>query len=139
MNKEVRPLGIKIPAFNLQEMLVVLVIIGVLVLIALPNLMPLIAKAKSTEAQLQLKHLYHTQRNYFLMHAAYSTQFDDLGFEPPANTTQGGKAHYEYRILSASNTAFKARATAVSDFDGDGVLNVWEIDQEQDLKEIVKD
>lgn len=34
-------------AFSLSEMLVVLVIIGILVLIALPNLMPLITRAKS--------------------------------------------------------------------------------------------
>lgn len=41
-------------AFSLPEMLVVLVIIGILVLIALPNLMPLISKAKAMEAQQQL-------------------------------------------------------------------------------------
>ena len=41
-------------AFSLPEMLVVLVIIDILVLIALPNLMPLISKAKAMEAQQQL-------------------------------------------------------------------------------------
>ena len=41
-------------AFSLPEMLVVLVIIDILVLIALPNLMPLISKAKALEAQQQL-------------------------------------------------------------------------------------
>ncbi len=39
-------------AFSLPEMLVVLVIIGILVLIALPNLMPLISKAKAMGAWL---------------------------------------------------------------------------------------
>ena len=43
-----------VKAFSLPELLVVLVIIGILVLIALPNLMPLISRAKSTEAQQQL-------------------------------------------------------------------------------------
>ncbi|MEQ3031731.1 type IV pilin protein, partial [Alistipes indistinctus] len=33
----------RLPAFSLPELLVVLVIIGILVLIALPNLMPLIS------------------------------------------------------------------------------------------------
>lgn len=47
-------------AFSLPEMLVVLVIIGILVLIALPNLMPLISKAKAMEAQQQLTFV-HTQ------------------------------------------------------------------------------
>ncbi len=46
--------GMTLRAFSLSEMLVVLVIIGILVLIALPNLMPLITRAKSMEAQQQL-------------------------------------------------------------------------------------
>lgn len=37
-------------AFSLPELLVVLVIIGILVLVALPNLMPLISRANATEA-----------------------------------------------------------------------------------------
>lgn len=37
----------KLPGYNLQEILIVLAIIGILLLIALPNLMPLISKAKS--------------------------------------------------------------------------------------------
>ena len=50
-------------AFSLPEMLVVLVIIGILVLIALPNLMPpLISKAKAMEAQQQLAFV-HTLQN----------------------------------------------------------------------------
>ena len=37
----------KLPSFNLQEMLIVLAIIGILLLIALPNFMPLISKTKA--------------------------------------------------------------------------------------------
>ena len=52
-------------AFSLPELLVVLVIIGILLLIALPNLMPLISKAKSTEAQQQLVFLHTLQKSHF--------------------------------------------------------------------------
>jgi len=52
-------------AFTLTEILVVLLIIGILVLLALPNLMPLITKAKSTEAKLQLQHVYTLEKSYF--------------------------------------------------------------------------
>ncbi|WP_457617862.1 prepilin-type N-terminal cleavage/methylation domain-containing protein [Lutibacter sp.] len=129
----------KVAAFNLQEMLVVLVIIGILILIAIPSLMPLIARAKSTEAQIQLKHIYNTQRTHFFMYSKYSSDFNEIGFELPKTIKQDGNANYNYEILSATNNAFKARATAITDFDGDGIFNVWEIDQDQGLKEVVKD
>ena len=52
----------KLKAYNLQEVLTVLLIIGILLLLALPNLMPLISKAKAIEAQTQLKYVYNLQR-----------------------------------------------------------------------------
>ena len=129
----------KVKAFNLQEMLVVLVIIGILILIALPNLLPLISKAKSIEAQTQLKHIYNLERSYFFMYSKYDTSFNEIGFDAPKNVSENGNSNYSYEIISATNNLFKARATAVTDFDGDGIYNVWEIDQDQNLKEIVKD
>lgn len=128
-----------ISGFTLTELLVVLVIVGILILLALPNLMPLIAKAKSTEAQLQLEHLYTLQKNYFYMNSKYSENFSDLGFEQEKLSGQGGKANYRIAIVQASSGTFIARATAVVDFDTDGNFNVWEIDQEKNLKEITKD
>jgi type IV pilus assembly protein PilE len=49
--------------FPLTEVLDVLIIIGILILLALPNLMKLISKAKSTEAKLQLQHVYTLEKN----------------------------------------------------------------------------
>lgn len=129
----------KIPAYNLQELMVTLVIIGILVLIALPSLMPLISRAKSIEAQNQLKHLYNTERQYFFMYSKYSNDINEIDFEVPKISNEGGTANYTYEIIEASSNTFKARATAIADFDGDGVYNVWEINQDQQLKEIVKD
>ena len=58
-----------------------------------------------------------------------------VDFEAPKTVNDGGRANYIYEILSATNNSFKARAEAVTDFDGDGILNVWEID-ENGAKEI---
>ena len=129
----------KLPAFNLVELLIVLAIVGILVLLALPNLMPLITKAKSTEAQLQLGHLHMLEKTYFYEHSKYTTSFEELGFEQEKLTTQNGKANYAIEILEANEAGFKAKATSVVDFDGDGTFNVWEIDQDKNLKEIQKD
>ena len=139
MKKFTKIVSQKIPAFNLQELLVVLVIIGILLLLALPNLMPLISKTKSLEAQTQLKHISNLEKQYFFMYSNYSGDFNTIDFEVPKTVEQNGNANYGYEIIETSNTSFKARATAITDFDGDGVFNVWEIDQNDAPKEIVKD
>ncbi len=129
----------KIPSYTLNELLIVLVIIGILVLLALPALMPLISRTKATEAKLQLKHLYTLQRTEFMMKSKYSTEFSDIGYEHQKTIEEGGNANYRVEIIEASPTSFKARATALADFDGDGIINVWEIDEDQNLSEVIPD
>jgi type IV pilus assembly protein PilE len=129
----------KLRAFSLPELLVVLVIIGILVLIALPNLMPLISKAKATEAKQQLVFLYSLQQSYYYTCSKYSSSFEELGFEQQTLSTDGGNANYKIEIIESSENRFKAQAKAISDFDGDGIYNVWEINEKKELKEVTKD
>ncbi|WP_340076412.1 prepilin-type N-terminal cleavage/methylation domain-containing protein [Leptobacterium sp. I13] len=130
---------IKLKAFNLQEMLIVLAIIGVLLLIALPNLMPLITKARTVEAQTQLKAIYNAQTTYRYLYTKYSINFNELDYEAPVTVLQNGTANYVYELFEATNTTFKAKATAITDFDGDGIFNIWEIDEKGIPKQVVKD
>lgn len=129
----------KVPALNLQETLIVLAIIGILLLLALPNLMPLISKAKSIEAQTQLKALYNSQATHRYMYSKFTPDINELDFVAPKTVKENGTANYVYEIVDASDVAFKARAEAVTDFDGDGILNVWEIDENGNPKQITKD
>lgn len=131
----------KLKAYSLTEILVVMVIIGILVLLALPNLMPLITKAKNTEAKVQLQHLQTLEKNYFYEKSKYSTSLDEIGFVQEKLSTDGndGKANYRIEVVQADQNSFLGRATAVVDFDGDGTFNVWEIDQDKNLKEVTAD
>jgi type IV pilus assembly protein PilE len=131
----------RIRAFTLQELLIVLVIIGILVLLALPSLMPLISKTKSTEAKLQLEHIHNLQKMYFMEHSRFCPELDQISFEqaPLVTESDNGSANYRIEIIQSTSHSYLARATAVVDFDGDGEYNVWEIDQDKVLKEVVKD
>jgi type IV pilus assembly protein PilE len=131
----------KIDAFTLTELLVVLVIMGILVLMAFPVLMPLISRTRSMEAKQALKHLHSLQKTYFYEHSKYSSDLVDIGFEQEKLVTEGedGKANYKVEIVESSQNTFLSKATAVVDFDGDGEFNVWEMDQSGNLVEVVKD
>lgn len=124
----------RLRAFTLTELLVVLAIIGILLLVALPNLMPVVSKAKATEAKQNLAYIHSLEKSWYMEHSKYSGDLKELGFE----LENESDAQYTYTI-TASGATFKATATAVSDFDNDGQINVWEIDQAKNLKEVTPD
>ena len=125
--------------FSMVELMVVLVIIGILVLLALPRLEPVVTKAKETEAKLMLKQVYTLEKSYKYEHDTYTISLSDIGFEQDSLVTQGGRARYQISIVSADASSFLAEATAVVDFNGNGRFNVWAVDQTGDIVEKVPD
>ena len=88
---------------------------------------------------MQLKHILNLQKNYFYINSKYSSSLDDLGFEQSKLVTEEGKANYKIEIVEASNKSFIAKALSVTDFDQDGQMNVWQINQDEEIKEVAKD
>jgi len=125
--------------FSLTELLVVLVIIGILVLLALPRLMPIVNKAKATEAKLNLKQVYMLEKAFKFEYDRYSNRLGEIGFEQEILITDGGTARYRISIEDAGVKEFKAIATAVVDFDDDGTFNIWEVTNDGVIKEVTKD
>ncbi len=137
--KKCRILGAEHGGFSLTELMIVLVIIGILVLLALPKLLPVVTKAKTTEAKLQLKQLFTLEQAYKFERDRYSNSLSEIGFDQEKLVPQGGQARYKIEILSADEKGFTATATSVIDFDGNGVFNVWFVDQTGMIKEKVPD
>ncbi len=131
--------NIRLNGFTLTEVLIVLVIIGILVLLALPNLLPLITRAKSTEAKIQLEHVFTLEKTFFFEKSKYTEDLSEIGFEQEKLITEEGNANYQIEIVEASSNTFIANATSVVDFDGDGIYNVWEINEEKQLSEVTPD
>lgn len=129
----------KLKAFTLTELMVVLVIIGILMLVALPIFDDLFGEAYSIEAQNQLKYLETRQQTYYQKNFKYSDDFNEIGFTTPKTVRENGDARYTYDISRADNNSFIARATAIADFDNDGNINVWEINSSGELKEVISD
>lgn len=125
--------------FTLTELLVVLVIIGILVLLALPRLTPIVTKAKATEAKLNLKQVYMLEKAFKYEYDRYSDNLPEIGFEQEKLTTEGGTARYKIEIKKAEANAFRASATAVVDFNNNGIFNQWEVTETGLIKEIVPD
>lgn len=128
-----------IDAFSLAEILIVLAIMGILIMLVVPNNAGVASRTKSLEAQQELKMVHNLQYAYFLQYSKYSSELREVNYIPHKLTTAGGTANYEISISEASPQGFKARAEAVVDFNGDGKKNIWEIDQEGVPKEVQPD
>jgi type IV pilus assembly protein PilE len=131
----------KVPGYTLTEVLIVLVIIGILILLALPNLTSVVTKAKTVEAKQQLGHIQMLEKIYYYEHSKYSSDLNEIGFIQEKLSTDGkdGHANYRVEITNAGTSGFTAKAVAVVDYNDNGKFNVWEIDQDKNLKEVTPD
>lgn len=136
-NSRIKRLSVK--AYSLTEILIVLCIIGILLLMVLPNQTSVISQAKAIEAQAMLNQVYGLQKSHFYRHSKYSSNLEELGFEQEKTVEEGGQAVYRIEMVEASNNSFVARATSVSDLDGDGNFNTWEINSMKMLTEVIKE
>lgn len=126
-------------AFSLAEILIVLAIMGILIMLVVPNQAGVASRTKSLEAQQELKMVHNLQYAHFLQYSKYSGDLQAINYLPHKTVIAGGTANYEISLLEATPTGFKAKAEAVVDFNGDGKKNIWEIDQEGVLKEVQVD
>jgi type IV pilus assembly protein PilE len=139
MKRRIKIQDKKLKGFSLMEILIALAIIGILAALVATNMFGFISKAKSVEAQEHLDQIYTLEKQYFYMQSKYSPNLPEIGYEQAKLVTEDGKGNYKFEIVTATNNKFLLRATAVVDFDGDGIFNVWENDQDKNIKEVTPD
>jgi type IV pilus assembly protein PilE len=125
--------------FSLTELLVVIVVIGILILLAMPQFTSVVTKAKETEAKIMLKHLHTLQQAYFYERDTYAGDLASLGFEQEKLVSAGGEARYVISIEKANSYEYTALATAAVDFDKDGTFNVWSVNQDGEIRQVTPD
>ena len=137
--------------FSLIEVMVVIAIIAFFALIAMPNFMSFLAKAKRSEAYIQLRALYMLEKAYFADHGTYTNKLQgaqSLNWRPEGmvNYTYGfpgsalvGALHCPATELSgASILGNSFTIAAAGDIDGDGQPDVLTINEKGEIK-IIKD
>ncbi len=139
-----------IPAFTLIELMIVVAIIAFLAMMAIPAYLKFVARAKRTEAQINLASLYAAEKAYWAEHGTYTDMLmgpNGLGWHPE------GKMNYSYGFAGAVGTnnlkgaldadpgAFSAAhadksgftAIAAADIDGDGMSDILTINEKNEM------
>jgi type IV pilus assembly protein PilE len=79
------------------------------------------------------------QKSYKFENDKYSSDLNQIGFEQEKLVSEGGPARYKIEIVESELNSFRATATATVDFYNDGTFNVWEVNQEGQIKEVKPD
>lgn len=82
--------------FTLLELLVVVLIIGILAAIALPQYKMAVAKSRYSTMMDLTKSIAHAQERYFMLHGSHTNKFDDLDINMPRNYTSKINKEYCY-------------------------------------------
>ena len=108
--------------FTLVELLVVIIIIGILAAIALPNFLNQASKAKQSEAKQNISLINKSQNSFRAEKSTFASSFDVLAVGSVTGGATASTNNYSYGILgggtdTATITA-GARATAIKTYAG---------------------
>jgi type IV pilus assembly protein PilE len=110
--------------FTLIELMIVIVIIGILAAIALPNYQQYILRSNRTAAQAEMMDIANRQKQFLIANRAYvsKTDLESSGYALPADLS----SRYSYAITVGSSTlpTFVITFTAIGSQAADGDLTL---------------
>jgi prepilin-type N-terminal cleavage/methylation domain-containing protein len=136
--------------FSLIELMVVVAIMAFLAMIAVPNFNRFLAKAKRSEAYMNLSSIYAAEKAYWAEHGKYSDVLfgeGGIGWKPEGKTyyTYGfagaeGRNNFVGKLGASSGQLQGSRAdkqgfvaVAAGDIDGDGNCDVITVDENNNI------
>ena len=151
--------------YTLIEIIVVIAIIAFLSMISIPNFMRFLARAKRSEAYLNLGALYTHEKAYWAEHSTYTTNLGGpggAGWRPEGYSGGGAQErfYYTYGFTSGKegeglftgklgapasalgNTSAGAQAfiaAAAADIDGDGQYDLLTVNEHNEIKLVQDD
>jgi prepilin-type N-terminal cleavage/methylation domain-containing protein len=150
--------------FSLIELMIVVAIIAFLAMLSMPSFMRFLAKAKRTEAYVNLSSIYAAQKAYWAQHGSYSDVLsgeNGIGWKPEGYKGGGQQENFYYtygfahgsegknfftgKLKTASSHLGLAQAdkdhfvvVAAGDIDGDGSPDILTVDENNTIR-IVQD
>ena len=91
--------------FTLVELLVVIIIIGILAAIALPNFLNQGAKAKQTEARQNVGQHNRVQTVFRSENSSFASSFDLLAMGTLSGTATAGTTNYSYALTGLTDSS----------------------------------
>jgi type IV pilus assembly protein PilA len=91
--------------FTLVELLVVIIIIGILAAIALPNFLNQASKAKQSEGKQNVALVNKTQNSYRAENSAFAGSFDVLAIGSVTGGAAGVTSNFNYAIVGGTDSA----------------------------------
>ena len=91
--------------FTLVELLVVIIIIGILAAIALPNFLNQASKAKQSEGKQNIALVNKTQNSFRAENNSFSNSFDQLAIGSITGGTTGSTVNFAYTIAGTTDGA----------------------------------
>jgi type II secretion system protein G len=109
--------------FTIIELLVVIVIIGILVALALPNLFASQARGRDTDRKNELKNLQQKLETHFGDEGSYPATLAGLDPAPTAEETEGPKGDAYTYTPDATNESYTLTAALENDNDPNADAN----------------